>query len=319
MAHEEPDGDKLEDLEVIESKPEPVEAEVVIDTPSGIVPMGPVKLRDVGITGGITDLATLDQMRKAHEVIKEQIILIHDLRIHAISLTTRYDWTVHKRDSDAPEDVAPYLDGSGALKLRTPLGIELQRTVQAEIVIYQQGTPDEYWGAYFYGRARCLMFSRLWHQVTGGRFSNEGFFKKAGQVEPRPGTVIKAAEKNWAGRAIRQSIGLEQPEWEWLEKAGLDVPWIKGKAIGFKDGRHAGPGKQQRATKEATITRDTLAIKLDKRMDGFEAKKNAISAAGGQFNLDGTFHWWLEDNPSARSLISNFDLIGVTKELKPNV
>jgi len=298
---------------------EPEVAEVLIDTPHGIVPAGPITLREVGITGGVSDLPTLSQLTRAHELVKAKINMIHDLRLHAISLTTRHDWTVHKRESDSPEDVAPYLSGAGALKLRDPMRVDLERSDTSEIVIYHQGTPKEYWGAFFHGRARCLMFSPLWHQVDGSRFSNEGFFTKGGKIEACPGDVVKAAATNWAGGAIRKVIGLEQPEWDWLEKAGLDVAWIKGKAIGFRDGRHAGEKKQQRHQAEATVSVPTLAIKLEKDMDGFERKKSAISAAGGQFNLDGSYRWFLEDGPGARSLISNLDLIGVTEELKPNV
>ncbi len=304
------------DPEVVEAEPEV--AEVVIDSPAGIIPVGPIRLRDVGITGGVSDLPTLNQLKQAHELVKAKIDMIHDLRLHAISLTTRHDWTVHKRDSDSADDASPYLTGAGALKLRDPMRVDLERSERAQIVIYHEGEPEEYWGAFFYGRARCLMFSPLWHQVDGCRFSNEGFFTKGGQVEACPGDVVKAAATNWAGGAIRKAVGLEQPDWQWLEKAGLDVAWIKGKAIGFKNGRHAGAKKQQRHQAETTVTVPTLAIKLEKDMDGFEKKKSAISAAGGRFNLDGTFHWWLEDNDSARRLVSNLDLIGVTKELKPH-
>jgi len=307
------------DLERLEAEPEPEEAEVIIDTPSGIVPAGPIKLREVGIKGGISDLPTLDQLRKAHELVKEKINMIQDLRIHAISLTTRYDWTVHKRDSDAPEDVSPYLTGAGALKLRDPMRVDLQRSETPEIIIYNQGTQKEFWGAYFHGRARCLMFSPLWHQVTGARFSNEGFFTKGGKIEPCPGDVVKAAATNWAGGAIRKAIGLEQPEWGWLEVAGLDVAWIKNKAIGFQDNKYAGARKQQQAAEDFKIERPTLAVKLDKDMEGFEQKKSALKAAGAWWNKDGSYRWLLEDNPSARRLISNLDLIGVTEELVPDV
>ena len=315
---QETDEHRLEPLEVIEAEPEPEEAEVVIDTPTGIVPVGPIKLREVGITGGVSDLPTLAQLAKAHELVKAKISMIHDLRIHAISLTTRYDWTVHKRESDQPEDVSPYLTGAGALKLRDPMRVDMERTMRPEFIVYHRGTPKEYWGAYFHGRARCLMFSPLWHQVSGARFSNEGFFTKGGQIEPCPGDVVKAAATNWAGGAIRKAIGLEQPEWDWLERGGLDTDWIKAKAIGFKDGRHAGARKQERAQKEFHLAVDTLAVSLDKKMEGFEKKKNAIRAAGGQFNLDGSFRWFLEDGPSARTLLSNLDVIGLTEELKPH-
>lgn len=298
---------------------EPETAEVLIDTPSGLVPAGPISLREVGITGGVSDLPTLNQLTKAFELVKAKIKMIHDLRLFAVKLTTKYDWTVHKLESDDAEAVAPYLMAAGALKLRDPMRVDLQRAETPEIVLYNQGTPKEYWGAYFHGRARCLMFSPLWHQVTGARFSNEGFFTKGGKIEANPGDVVKAASTNWTGSAIRKVVGLEQPAWEWLEAAGLDVEWIKGRSVGFKDNRSAGARKQQRTQEEATFAKPMLLIKLDKNMDGFEQKKNAVRAAGARFNLDGSFRWFLEDNPSARKLISNLDLIGLTEEMAPNV
>jgi len=70
-----------------------------------------------------------------------------------------------------------------------------------------------------------------------------------------------------------------------------------------------------------TLTKPMLAIKLKKdepTPERFLFLKEQIKSMGADFNPDGSYRWFLDDNEATRKLISNLDLIGVTEELTPH-
>lgn len=310
-----PVGEILED-ELPELLPESDPVQIIPAERS----LGPIKLRELGIIGGLSDLNNLGLLMKAEELIVAKIDIIARLRIHAISLTTNADWISHLEEGDDANNAIPYLQGSGCLKLRDPMRVEIQREQLPEITIYNHATDHEYYMVQYEGRARSLMFSPLWHQVSGIRVSKDPFFTKAGSIEANPGDVIKAAATNLTGGAIRKVLGLERPDWEWLRKAGLDIKRIQSRAIKRRSrGAARGPANQARAME--TLTKPMLAIKLKKdepTPERFLFLKEQIKSMGADFNPDGSYRWFLDDNEATRKLISNLDLIGVTEELTPH-
>jgi len=244
------------------------------------------------------------------EEIQARVTATKMLKAAMLSMTSPLDWVGQERRlPDGRTEYVPYLQGSGAIKLFHPFGIEV-RIKPGRVVAYDDGTYE----VVFEGAVRAAALGPNWLPVVGSRWSGDPFFGSRGE-KADPGDVRKAALTNWYQNAMMAILGLENMTWEELRAAGINPDQVR--RVTWKTRHQQSQQHDHDATASKAPAGEYLAVDIAYKDEENKARLKRLGAKWGPaFGFGDAKVWVLPATDEIRAKLAEYKLAATPLEVK---
>ena len=242
--------------------------------------------------------------------IQARVAATKMLKAAMLSMTSPLDWVGQERRlPDGRTEYVPYLQGSGAIKLFHPFGVEV-RIKPGRVVTYDDGTYE----VVFEGAVRAAALGPNWLPVVGSRWSGDPFFARH-EEKADPGDVRKAALTNWYQNAMMAILGLENMTWEELRAAGINPDQVR--RVTWKTRHQQSQQHDHNAAASKAPPGEYLAVDIPYKDEENKARLKRLGAKWGPASGFGDAKVWvLPATDEIRAKLAEYKLAATPLEVK---